>query len=979
MKEGKNFFYIPAGIPVAAVIAKGLLEEHAGEPEGLGSIRILLPTRRACRAQREAFLRYSGGKALILPRMQPVGDVDEEELELLSADYLSSSLPPAISPLERQILLARLIAGREDFRARMHQAFALAGELGRFLDQLYIEELSFDQLTRLVPEEFSEHWQITIRFLEIIGENWPKILESRGVIDAAERRSRLIRALGESWRDNPPAERIIAAGSTGSIPATADLLGIVAGLPRGELVLPGLDTELDEESWRQLDETHPQFMLRRLLERSGIGRQDVRLWHGAEFFDCCRNRGRELIAREIMRPAATTYLWQGCRLEGGLEGVRRYDCRNQQEEAAVIALHLREALERRPDFTAALVTPDRRLARRVAMACTRWGIRLDDSGGCQLGDTQAGSFFRLLAECVNSGLAPTRLLGLLKHKLAGGGLAMRAADYRMAVRLLDKETLRGLRPVGGFEGIRSRFLPDHTAVLIDQIEPILMPSLRLAERQRAPFAEWLVAQIEAAERLAGKERLWSGEDGEAAGRFFTEFYSNSSGLPEVSGEDYLAIAGQLMKGVTVRPEYGTHPRLSILGQLEARLADVDLVVLGGLNEKSWPPDTGQDPWMSRPMRLEFGLPAAERRIGQSAHDFMQCFCSGEVVLTRSLKADGAPAVPSRWLQRLDTVMKAAGIKPEVLRGEYQGLAGKLSEAGEPKPYRRPGPVPEVQKRPRTLSVTEIEKLVADPYYIYAKHILRLRKLPPLDKQFEADDRGRLLHKILEKFTLAYPDRLNEGAREDLLRIAREEADKACEDPEAVSVWWPRLARFLDWFAEYEMQWRERARPVKCEIKGAHRFVLPAGEFELRGIADRIDLYRDRGAAIIDYKCGGSFTQKSIKDTSSPQLPLEAWLLAKGAFPGIPQGAQPRALFYLIMSGGSEPGKCVGSGEDCAAELAEKAGEGLIKLLSAFDDKATPYLAIPDPERAPRFNDYEHLERVKEWAALGDNGEADIDP
>ena len=332
-----------------------MLAQYGGDPLALADVLILLPTRRSVRALREAFLRAADGKPTILPRMAPLGDVDESEWEVASGDGSALALPPAIEPAERDALLAQLVAAFTDRELPIAQspaqALSLARELGRLLDELAIEGISFDRLEGLVEGNFASHWQRTLKFLAIVGEAWPRVLAERGQIDAIERRTQAIRAQAMRWREQPPATPVIAAGSTGSQPATRELLSVIAGLPQGKIVLPGLDRDMDDRSWMELDETHPQFGLRELLKALGRERRDVADWPGSA------GSARHLLITELMRPAETTEEWVRP-LASSLEHVTRADCATPHQEALVIALALRRILQEERK-TAALVTPDR--------------------------------------------------------------------------------------------------------------------------------------------------------------------------------------------------------------------------------------------------------------------------------------------------------------------------------------------------------------------------------------------------------------------------------------------------------------------------------------------------------------------------------------------------------------------------------------------------------------------------------------------
>ncbi len=624
MSAAANVYTIPPTTAFVDALALGMTREANDDPLALSRMTVLLPTRRAVRALREAFLRRSGGKPMLLPVMRPIGDVDEDELDLSEAAVAGDDLdlPDAIAPLERQLLLARMIIARAEAEKRevsIAQASTLARELGHLLDQVHTERLGFDRLAELVPADFAQHWGITLEFLRIVTDAWPNILAERGLLDPTERRDRSIAALAKHWTENPPRDPVIAAGSTGSIPATAELLGTIARLDKGVVVLPGLDLDLDEESWTALEPSHPQYGMRELLRGIGVTREEIRPWPGTEADGEPGPIARVALLRDAMRPAATTDQWR--KLEGipakALEGLSRLDLPGPREEAGVIALQMRAVLES-PGMTAALVTPDRQLARRVAAELGRWDVPVDDSAGTPLGETPVGSFLRLLGEAALERLAPVPLLALLKHPFAAAGLERR--EFRARVRQLEQLVLRGPRPAEGFDGLRTALTEtrDGAALgeFVDRLESRLKEFYDSVSLPVIDLSALAARHIAAAEALAATDKtpggnvLWDGDAGEAAGTFIAGLMEHADVLPPFHGENYPHLFESLMGGQVVRPRFGRHPRLAIWGPLEARLQHADLLILGGLNEGSWPPEAEADPWMSRPMRAKFGLPAA---------------------------------------------------------------------------------------------------------------------------------------------------------------------------------------------------------------------------------------------------------------------------------------------------------------------------------------------------------------------------------
>jgi ATP-dependent helicase/nuclease subunit B len=988
-----NVFTIPAGTAFAELLVRGVLEKiDTRDPFALADTTILVPTRRAVRTLSDSFARNLGGSAL-LPQIRPLGDIDEDELlfGMTSEDF---SLPPVVDPVRRRLQLAALVerwdrarhGGESSFG--FAQAASLARGLAQFIDDAETQGADLAKLEDLAGSAFAEHWQHVRDFLVFIRDQWPKLMAADGVINPAARRNLALTALAERYRAAPPKAPVIAAGTTGSIPATATLLRVIAALPLGAAVLPGLDRDLDDDSWAKLDEGHAQFGMKQLLARMEIARREVRDWSATP-----TNAQRALLLREALRPAPTTDAWRALVMRGsdgiatGLDGLSLIEAGHPAEEAASIALILREALEK-PGQTAALVTPDRNLARRVAAELVRWGIAIDDSAGRPLANTPPGAFLSLLADAATSDFAPVPLLALLKHPLAAAG--QEPGEFRHRVRELDRYALRGPRPDPGLSGIAKAIHAAgtqsksdwHKALLAslaqwwDALAAKLDPFARAMARSRTRLGELAQLHAQTAEGLAatrteeGYSRLWAGPAGESARELVIALERADADLPVIEPGSYPPLLRMLAEERAVRPAYGSHPRLAILGPLEARLQHFDVTVLGGLNEGTWPQAPPADPWLSRPMRKTLGLESPERRIGLAAHDFVTFASGPRVYLTRSLKSDGSPTVASRWIERLRQLTKGLRLQDRLACAEsYTAYASAMAAPDHaPIPESRPSPTPSLTLRPRSLSVTEIETWLRDPYAIYAKHVLRLRPLDPLDASVGPLERGSAIHLVLERFV-----RLCEtGIPADALNVLLGEADAVFAEmgiPRAtLALWTPRLARAADWFIGLERERRSRIDRSFLEIAGGRVFKSSGGDFHLRGRADRIDILRDGSAAIIDYKSGNPPTNKQVEILLAPQLPLEGAMLASGGFADIGE-RNTSELIYIRFSGGQIPGEYRLIKGD-VNELVAKSIELLTARIALFDDEATAYTSRVVPFSTDVNGDYDHLARVREWSASG---------
>jgi ATP-dependent helicase/nuclease subunit B len=980
-----HLYTIAPDRPFLATLARGLLALAGGDPLMLLRMTVLLPTRRAARSLREAFLRLTAeggdpGAPLLLPRLRPIGDLDDDEIGfgVAGGEDTTLAVPPAIPELRRRLLLTQLVLGWSkvsgDGPLLPGQAAALAAALAGLLDTAQSEEADFDKLRKLAPDEFAEHWQLVLRFLDILPREWPRLLAAEGALDPAERRNILLRRQGALWRQTPPAGPVIAAGLTGGLPALTELLSVVAWLDRGAVILPGLDRSCDPAEWELIGEepAHPQQLMALLLRQLEVAPEDVREWPLAGRTGTASGREKRLrLVAEALRPAAMTDSWRDLapEPEDALAGLTRYDCVSQEDEAVTIALLLRRALNT-PAATAALVTPDRELARRVGAELRRWGIDIDDSAGVPLNRTPPGAFLRLVLDLADSALAPVPLLAALKHPLAAGGLA--PAAFRDFARHLEG-AIRGPRPAPGFVGLRAALADSEAALLdfVERLEDCLGELAAYLDEESVALVDLVGAHIRAAERLAATEdetgvaRLWREAAGEAAARFCHELIDAAADFPALPGRHYPALFEALAAGAVVRPAYGQHPRLSIWGLVEARLQQADLLVLGGLNEGTWPGPVAFDPWMSRRMRKDFEIALPERAIGIAAHDFAQALGAPVVALTRATRREGVPTVPSRWLLRLDTVLRAVGLEGALAAEPEIAVAAALhDQPGGRRPRPPAEPRPPLAARPRQLSVTQIETWIRDPYAIYARHILRLKAIDELDADPGRAELGIKVHAALARFIARHPHAMPAAAEAELIAIGRECFGPILSRPGVWAFWWPRFERIARWFVAEE---RVRRADIAESLSERHgRLTIPAsaGPFTVTAIADRIDRRADGELVLIDYKTGALPQKREIENLIAVQLPLEGAIAQGGSFDGV--SGRVAALEYWRLSGGETAGERRPIGGDDPAALIDRAIAEIGALIDRFDDPATPYKAVPDPQWAPRFSDYRHLERLGEF-------------
>lgn len=988
-------YSIPPHVAFVDALATGLLDLTRGDPMRLARATVLLPNRRAVRALTEAFVRLSDGNGLLLPRMTPVGDVDEDDALGAFADDMAAgaALPPAVDDCKQRLILTGLVKRYLDTpgdKATAVEAMRLSDDLRRTLSQLLSEDVAPEALRDLDVGGLATHWDRTLKFLAIIVDVWPGILADEGEIDRAQRNNALLRTWTARIDNAPPSGMIVAAGMVSTSPVIGRMLGKIARLSDGMVVLPGLDLMMADAEWdaiacrlatpdappRRESEAHPQFGFRCLLERMAVARAEIGNWGWVSDFDGPASR-TAAVAR-AMAPAAFTGDWRSYDIgDEAMRGVRLIEAANPGEEALVIALALRRQLEV-PGRTAALVTPDRGLARRVAAQLARWDVALDDSAGTPLRRTPPGTFVLGLVEAASQGFAPVALLALLKHPLVHSVDRLVWLD---SVRQLDL-LLRGVRPPPGLDAIggqlhdrRLEATARHDAAAEAAIaalegwwpgvQTVLEPLERLFSAKAVSLSDLIARVREAGDMLAGED-LWRRPAGRALSDVFAQLAVHGHRLDPFDPPDAPGLIAAFLDEVPVRPPFGKHPRLAVYGLLEARLQRADLMILGGLNEGVWPALAKPDPWLAPAARTQLGLPGLEMRIGLAAHDFVQAMGAKRVIVTRARRDASAPTVASRFWLRLEAI---SGDKLQ-RDGELLTIARALDRPAEVRAAARPAPAPPVDRRPRQISVTGAEKLKADPYSFYAEQMLSLRKLQPLDVDPTAAERGTFLHAVLERWIKEKPDDpVHLKALADLMLAA-----DFGHHPTMMALWAPRVRRAIDWVAEAMADWEAKGwHPVLAEAKG--RMELRSG-ITLTGKADRIDRHSDGSLAIIDYKTGKPPSHAQLESGYALQLGLLAWLAADGHVRDLPPGVVS-ALRYWKLSGGSDPGK---------------ASDPLVHSRKAWSDPGTfidtsmahffelcdtlllgdaPFTAKLHPDYSTRYTDHDHLARVAEWLGRGE--------
>ncbi|TNF64888.1 MAG: double-strand break repair protein AddB, partial [Rhodobacteraceae bacterium] len=955
-------FALPPGVDFPRALIDGLRARcDPDDPAALARATLIVNTRRMARRLRTIF---DAGLPALLPRIGLVTD--------FGGPAASARVPPAVPALRRRLDLRQLVIALIEANpgiAPRAAAYDLADSLARLMDEIEGEGLTPDAITRLDVSQHSEHWARMLAFIGIIRRYFDGTDPG---LDALARQRLVVEATIADWQASPPQHPVILAGSTGSRGTTRLLIEAVARLPQGAVVLPGFDTDLPDDVWERLDqallgEDHPQFRFRKLMLSLGIGPGDIAPWTDAAPPAPQRNRAVSL----ALRPAPVTHAWreEGPRLpdpDAAFADVTLVEAETPRAEARAIALRLRQAAEE--GQTAALITPDRMLTRQVSALLDRWGIEADDSGGLPLNQSPPGRLLRQVAQLFSAPLTADLLLALLKHPLCHVG-SHRGEHLRMTRELELHLRAEGL-PFPD-RAILARWAARQTDAMPGWADWVASCTLEAHDRDQRDLADWTRDLGQRAEALAAgcgggdASELWARNAGQGVRRVFDDLTAEAGHGGAMSAGDFVDLLGAILAaGEEVRDRDAPHPAIMFWGTLEAHVQGADLLILGGLNEGTWPGAPRPDPWLNRDLRDRAGLLLPDREIGLSAHDFQQAIAAREVWLTRAIRSDDAETVPSRWINRLMNLLggleqsgpSRAATAMRARGAHWLALAGQMDAAPPMPPAPRPSPRPPVEARPRVMSVTDISRLVRDPYAVYAKRVLRLRPLNPLLRGADPKMRGTILHDMLE----AYVNGLGSGASQltaaSLLATARDWLTREVPWPTARLMWLSQMERQSQWFVEEETARRNLALPLVTE--GKARAQIASLGFTLTARADRIDADADGNLRIYDYKAGAAPTPKQQK-AFDKQLLLEAAMAELGAFEGLPPSPVVQAAYIGLRAQKTVPAPL-------GTEPPDKVWSELIDLLGEYLSPGLGFTSRRMVEKERFTGDYDQLARYGEW-------------
>ncbi len=943
-----HFWAVPNVHNFLENFADTLVQNSVASPlENLKTI-VILPTRRSCRHLKNILLHRTLASSIIPPTLTTFSDIGY--IPNLNFD---STKPNPWQMLAKIFKIVQLsLPESTDYKTILDYAQTLLPLMEEWIQH----GKTLKDIQAIFPGHLAEHLQDHLSLFYKVLEKFP-INESR----AAHQKNAFHTLIEQNIY-----QKMLIVTTSPQDPIAIDFLSKCRQKRDAKVFLLGFNPAMCGDNLSEPQPYHPHYGYSQLLAKAEVNPADISIFaqnmpdsrhshlKNREQFLWCTFSDDYFMPQENSKTA----------IADAFQNVSLLECNFRHQEAGSIAVIMREAMEI-PSKKVALITPDRNLAALVKAQLRRWDIEIDDSAGEPFFLTPTGSFLKLIADCMMSQFAPLELLSLLKHPFSA--LHHQPRDIRRIARRFEKAILRKASfKSPGIDAWRQRTDDEEIKDLLKTLKDKSTPFYKIMLQDLASLSDLLKTHLQFAIELAtttdeaGERILFKGEIGEAIAKKFQEFIEVADDYPACHPKDYLSIFITFFHDIRVRKTYGYHPRLHILEPEQAQLETYDCVILGGLNAGSWPRHNFSDPWFSQEMRKSCGLPTFAHQAGYEVLHFINMLNSPEVIITRAQKSEGALFMPSPWLQRLQTVFKILKLE-NVLEPmkQWQKWQHHLDTSQEYLPTIQPRPTPAVQYRPRELSVTDVEKLMADPYTIYARKILGLRPTPPLLPDAGGALFGNLVHQALDQFyNCASPEKKNlEQLGQDLFHPFKNFL------PVFYGFYWPRYVLLSKWVHQQYHNEKDDILHSYTEVPGFLELNTKNGVFRLTAIADRIDLLKDGTLRIIDYKTGQLPTLRQFQQGERPQLLLEALIAEKGQFQGVTSKSVSALEFWHL-------GRHIDGGERLRLEndLSNIIGHMEQRLLELIQHYGLPNTSYQPAWKALPYCPYSHLARRAEWSA-----------
>ncbi len=932
----------------------------------MSNVTILLPSRYSSNELKRVFLENSKDNTTILPIIKAIGDIDYDDLILnnLDLDILNSNinLIKPISNTKYKLLLIREILKYQP-NVNINKAINLSMDLELFLNEVKKNNLTLDNLDEIVDDEYSIHWQKVLDFIKVFGEKWENFLIENNIVSNNTHALQIINTYKALFEKKTPKNPIIIVGNFLSVNSTMNLVKTLKKYDNIYFIFKGFENNLTNEEFENLEENYSHFYFKKIVKELYIRIKDIKK---IEFADCIVTENNTInVLNNAMLPAYLTYKWHNNKIKE-LKNIKFVECDNTYEELNLISFYIIDFFKKNGLKNIAIIA-NKDYSREIEIFLKRWNLPINNNFGINFMSNKLVKYLFLVINAYKNDFTPEFLLSLLKNEYVN--FNYKKEDLQNLIDLFEKYVLNSnvnnsfSSYIKNIEKIENNNIKNKLNNFINNIRSFFKD---FDKNKELSFEEFIELHIKIAEKIADnsifqkdnteqfmQSDMFYDEKNEKIIEFIKELLEQGNCFGKINLDDYIVLLSSLFAEKTYKENYTIYPAVNIISAEESRLVNYDLVIIPNLNDGVFPVNRSTDPYMSKSMRVKFGLPAKEVEIGKYCYDFIQLLAQKNVLLTRAKKIDNTVTFKSRFLQKLEIYLKCNGI---ILNSgqdivniykEYINIPYNSEKYGIYKKAPRPKPNEKLTK----LSATNIDLLCKNPYEIYVKKFLKLYKFNVIEKQNTDALVGTIIHKVFELYCIYYDKYKNNfNSIIELIKNILDEYD----DKIIAELYFDKIVSIVQDFIEMDNMARVEGYSIFAEV-GSELF-FPKKDFILTARIDRIENLNNN-VRIIDYKTGGEIAKSAVIDGEKLQLLIEALILKKT------KNFVIENLQYW-MTKYKKNNKKVIEDKDCnLLDLMNKTEKKVLDLLHYFNNENHGYIATL---KNKDYSDYNLLARLDEW-------------
>lgn len=899
-------YQVDSNRPYLQSIANFIIKSY----DDLHSLHIIVPSSTVCTFLQNAFIEINSDVATILPCITPINSLANDSKLFYK---MEGNRANPMSYLEQKLLLIEVLLQQCSSRSPMMcvnelEAANLADELLSLFREIYVSDISIESLYKIIDADVAAHWEEVSSFIVETYNVFYDLLKDRGRIDDISLLHQLLDLEMECQKN---ADNVILVGLFSRDKKIQQFIKWVANSSGGVVILPPVESIYLSN---HIDHSSPFFYHRQVLDFCECKLQS--LPYAVSPYS--KHHDIALGQDNIQIDSQHIHYVEADNIASEIDFVCRFAI-SSSKEAVVI------------------VTENDDLVRQYELYFKRYNKEVNNLLGKSIYYSKEAQFILLVADVVYT-RDVQKFIALLKTSYLISDIV-----YQFEIEIIiAKKITSFVQMIDEVNKSTSEVLRNWFFLILESLK-----SFENIIEHSNSFIEILRANIEVTIKLAPKS--FENDAGIALLDIVNEMLRSSSQLSLERDGEYRMILRNLL--LNTKYFVSNNSNIIITNPRDAIFLDVPNIIISDCNEGSFPSKKHHSPWMSNKMRQIVGLESDAERAGKNYYEFYVLLNKQNIYITRSITSNSKQNLPSKFLLTLLLAIEKANKMYEVksiYRLEELSANNNISSEASVSLHYIPFPA--------SISATNIELLIRNPYGFYAKNILKLRKLRDVNEDTSLADFGNIVHETIHKYTLSYSNLLNDK-KSLFVQCAKEVLQKYVHDIKSQN-WLIKLEQIADNFIVFDDKRREKGSLIYSEIYGETSFLINGRSIKVTAVADRIELTNDGIFRILDFKTGALPTKQDVISGISPQLIIESIILADGGFKNLPSGVSDKLIYVKINSAGQFVEQVI---DFTAAELSHHR-IGLIGLLEYYTSPEAVFCDMPSIKHAPQYNDYLHLAR-----------------